>query len=131
MFLTFFVSSSANAPKPASENYLERVQEQFSELSEMSWDDVASTTRTKAEGAWESVQAGVRYLVGKPASLIAPTPSHEAEVAKQEAEKGAWSFVGLFSSLRGSKQDGNGTSAALDEQFTEGEVHAELIRVST
>jgi hypothetical protein len=130
MFLTFFVSSSAADPAKAEpENYMEALQEKVSALSEMSWDEMAAAATSRAESAWESAKSSVRYLVGKPVPTIAPTPTNEAET-KQEEAKGAWSFVGLFSSLKGST-GGEARSGSSGQAYAEGEVHAELIRVGS
>jgi import inner membrane translocase subunit TIM21 len=126
MFLTFFVSGAdADAAEASSGGLTERINA----LGEMSWDEFAASARARAEGAWASVQTTARYLVGKPAALIAPTPSAEAEAAKQEEVKGAWSLVGLFSSLRTTKSGDAAASGTSGQVFKEGEVHAELIRV--
>jgi hypothetical protein len=123
MFLTFFVAGAdPNAP-PAPEGLADRL----AALGDMSWDELTAAAHARADSAWHAVKTAVRYVAGKPTLTIAPTPTAEADTPVAEA-RGAWSFVGLFSSLRTSKTEG-GASSVSGQTFAEGEVHAELIRV--
>jgi import inner membrane translocase subunit TIM21 len=72
-----------------------------------------------------------KYLSGAtiPPSPISPAPSLDSKVPQKESV-GSWSFAGLFSGLRGLK--GGPTAESLREAegqaWTDGEVHADLIR---
>lgn len=126
MFLTFFVSSSPSTS--SSSTISDRVEQAWEKVSEMSFDQAVISAKDKIEGWGEGALTAVRYLVGKPVPNVpVVNGSGEKEVAKED-KKGAWSLVGLFSSLHSSRGE-DGSLPGTKGQFTEGEVHAELIRV--
>jgi import inner membrane translocase subunit TIM21 len=128
MYVTFWVQGAASAS--TEEGRFAALRTKVTELSDMSLDELAVALRARAHAAWESAQTTARYLVGKPvpAAAVAAAPE-DAAAAHREESTGAWSFVGLFSSLRGSQGgDSDGASGA-QQEWNEGEVHAELIRV--
>lgn len=94
----------------------------------MSLDQALVAARDTVEGWGEGALTAVRYLVGKPTPSSAPAGNVPAAGGEEKEKKSAWSFVGLFSSLHSSRSE-DGSVAGTKGQFTEGEVHAELIRV--
>lgn len=59
-------------------------------------------------------------------------PSTESQASLKKEESSAWSFAGIFSSLKGSKRiNGETPSTPSGMHYTEGEVHADLIKAST
>ena len=139
MLLNFYVQgkppgSSSQSTDP-SKSYFDAVAnwtgERATALSDLTFDEAVEWTKDRANTAWEKSKGAFRYLSGEPlpqASLPASTPADVEESNKAESSR--WSFVGMFSGLRGRRMVSNGGNRTGGEMWTEGEVHADLIRVS-
>lgn len=134
MFLTFYIEGSvpsSNTPVDPDAGYLAVIEAKTSALSAMSWDDLSDAVKARADRAAESAKSAVRYLVGKPVPSVVGVKTGAAEEEKPEEKKGVWSFAGMFSGLRGAGSGAGASSADAERMaWAEGEVHAELIRVS-
>lgn len=110
-------------------------------LSEASWENIVDWVKDQGRGTTDSAKQLFRYLTGDPVverqtglprSVGAET--RVKEVKKVEEDKSVWgSITGLFGSLRGTSQGGideGRADTASGRLWQEGEVHAELIRVS-
>lgn len=132
MFLTFYVEGSSSSPySDNGSGYLSDLSDKATAVSEMSWDQVSEAVKGRAERAAESVKSAVRYLVGKPVPPVVGAQTDTLDkLDGQEEKKSWWGLTGMFSGLR----SGGGSSASGGDEhsamYTEGEVHAELIRVS-
>lgn len=141
MLLNFYVQgkppSSSSQLADSSKSYIEAIAnwtgERVTTFSDLTFDEIVEWTKDRANNTWEKSKGAFRYLSGEPlprVSLPAPTPADIEESNKAESSR--WSFVGMFSGLRGHRtasNDGGGKRTG-GEMWTEGEVHADLIRVS-
>jgi import inner membrane translocase subunit TIM21 len=132
MFLTFYVEGSSKPPSDINPDasYLDAARTKASVLADMSWEEVQMGATERLKQAQDSAKTVLRYLVGKPVPT-APQPAVMDEKDQSQDESGgAWSFAGLFTGLRGSLKGNSEGKEAEAQGWTEGEVHAELIRVS-
>ncbi|KAG0703144.1 TIM21-domain-containing protein [Suillus ampliporus] len=128
MLLNFYVQGSSaksahRIDEEAGPSYIES-------LSSLTVDETIAYAKEKLESIGESARRAFRYLSGDIAPSPAPHPqlsAKEHQETERDQEKGLWSFAGLFSGLkgRGSATEGAGDSGIL---WTEGEVHADLVR---
>jgi import inner membrane translocase subunit TIM21 len=99
----------------------------------MTLDEAIAWTKDRACDAWDRSIGAFRYLSGAP---LPPTslPEHQPVDMKKPQKKDStrWGLVGMFSSLRSSRVGSTeiDVKRADGEMWTEGEVHADLIRVS-
>jgi import inner membrane translocase subunit TIM21 len=130
MLLNFYVQGSSSAKsvhqadEEAGPSYIES-------LSSLTLDDTIALAKDKLESIGQSAKRVFRYLSGDVAPSPAPHPqlsTNDNQENEREQEKGMWSFAGVFSSLKGRRSVavGAGDSGA---SWTEGEVHADLVRV--
>ncbi|OAX44887.1 hypothetical protein K503DRAFT_677753, partial [Rhizopogon vinicolor AM-OR11-026] len=129
MLLNFYVQGSSSTKSVQSADgdtgpsYIES-------LSSLTLDESIAYGKEKLESIVESAKRAFRYLSGDVVQLPAPQP-HPSSKENQEKErgqdKGLWSLAGLFSGIKGRRNanEGAGDSGAL---WTEGEVHADLVR---
>lgn len=135
--MTFYIQGRPDGatPLPSEVGYYEAfshwMHEKLTHLPELSLDEAMAWTKDQAEGLWERAKQTFKYLSGAP---VAPPPlpnstEQEKQAEKREENKG-WNFAGMFSSIKGSR-GGPESLAKLDHRtFMEGEVHADLVRVS-
>jgi len=140
MIMTFYIEGrpESSTSFPAEIGYYEAfshwVQEKAAHLPELSLNETAAWIRDGAEKFWERSKQTFRYLNGTPMSK-SPLPSlgePDKQTEKREQKKG-WNFAGMFSSLKGTRGSSDPLkSSKIDNRtFTEGEVHADFVRVST
>ncbi|KAG2368756.1 TIM21-domain-containing protein [Suillus spraguei] len=128
MLLNFYVqgSSSAKPTQQADEagpSYIES-------LSSLTLDETIALVKDKLESFGKSAKRAFRYLSGDVAPSPAPHPQPSTNVnqgSERKQEKGMWSFAGLFSGLKGRRSVAEGAGDS-DVLWTEGEVHADLVR---
>ncbi|KAF5337035.1 hypothetical protein D9611_003212 [Ephemerocybe angulata] len=134
MILSFYVKGGAER-KPHSElSYLESaeqwIQDKSAILPDLKWEDAVEWAKESATGVWDKSLEAFRYLSGAPAPAPS-TPVSERQADHQpqkKKERSAWDFVGVFSGLRNLSSK---TSTVAQEEgriYTEGDVHADLIR---
>lgn len=143
MIMTFYVKGSPpSSMSPIDASYLESVanhgQEIWNSLSGSSLQDSVDWMRYTTEDLWNRARDAFKYVSGTPISS-SPTNSSFQEEQQRQATKGAsqpdersvWNFAGIFKSLRGSKSGGGSEDVYTEDGrlFTEGEVHADLVRV--
>ena len=141
MILNFYVQgkppgSSSILNKDISESYLDAMAhwagEKASRLSKLTLNETVEWTKDSAFNAWERSKRAFRYLSGAPLPPMS-LPEHPQVNVKEfkKAESKGWSFVGIFSGLRGSHAGSTNTNIkqADEQMWTDGEVHADLIRV--
>ena len=137
MIMTFYVQGrpEGEVAAPSETSYLEGTSEWFKEkgstISEISFDEAVEWSKESTKNLLEKSLRAFKYLSGTP--LPPPTmptmpPSELGENAKKEASKG-WGFTGMFSSLRTSKSRNSPAPGHSGRYFTEGEVHADLVKV--
>lgn len=129
MLLNFYVqgSSSARSAQQADE---EAGPSYIESLSSLTLDEAIALAKDKLESIGQSAKRAFRYLSGDVAPSPAPHPqlsTNDNQENGREQEKGMWSFAGLFSGLKGRRNvsEGAGDSGV---SWTEGEVHADLVR---
>jgi import inner membrane translocase subunit TIM21 len=139
MIMTFYVQGrpEGEVAAPSEASYLEEasewIQDRTKTLSELSFDEAVEWSKESTKRVYEKAIRAFKYLSGAPL----PTPSLPAmssesekqESAKSEEKKG-WGLTGMFSSLKSAKKSNGSTTATRSgRHFTEGEVHADLIKV--
>lgn len=136
MVLTFYVQGRPDGEtSPSEESYFDSATAWFHDkafiLSECSFDDSISWLKENAKNAWDKSIAAFKYLSGNP---LPPPPPPSPQSVPYEVKKhteNAWSFAGIFSSLKGQRASNPETpSKPLNgTKLTEGEVHADLVKV--
>lgn len=135
MILSFYVKGRPEGSEESEFSNLESaerwLQEKVAALPDMKLEDAVQWSRECASDVRDKSIRAFRYLSGAP-----PPPAPTATVAErhveqpQKKETSAWDFVGLFSGLRSQSRKSPGSTADEHRTFTEGDVHADLIRVS-
>jgi import inner membrane translocase subunit TIM21 len=141
MILNFYVQgkppgSSSTLHNDPPESYLDTVvhwtRDKVSLLSELTLNEAVEWTKDCASNVWEQSKGAFRYLSGAPLPPIS-LPVHPTEdmLETKKAKNKGWSFIGMFSGLRGNRTGTTETNVnrAHREMWTDGEVHADLIRV--
>ena len=140
MIMTFYVQGRPEGENvtPSEDSYYEKlshwVHDKSSALSDLSFDELVEWSNHTGRQIWDKSVRAFKYLSGSP--LPPPTipefPSETQDPVRKE-ESNAWNFAGIFSSLRGPKRTAGDTvpSTPSGTYYTEGEVHADLIKVST
>ena len=140
MILTFYVQGKPEGwtQSPSDLTYLERTSDwargAYGTLTSLTLKDSAEWTKEKAEAALQRLRDLLRYLSGVersgvPPVLEKPQPQHVMGDNERREEGGTWTFAGIFSSLKGSKRQGEEVIRHRSQAFTEGDVHADLVRV--
>lgn len=129
MLLNFYVQGSSSTKSARDDG--EMSPSYIELLSSLTLDESISYGKEKVESIVESAKRAFRYLSGDVAQLPAAHPQLSAKENQEKErvqEKGLWSLAGLFSGLKGRRSaiEGVDDSGVL---WTEGEVHADLIRV--
>jgi len=134
MIMTFYVQGRPEGEAATSdESYFEAIKEwtrgATDALSDLSFDGTVEWVEEKATAVKDKTVSVVKYLSGKP--MPPPTlpkmPEEPAENVRS-VESSTWGFAGIFSSLRTTGR--NGTEAPPPgSRFTEGEVHADFVKV--
>lgn len=138
MILTFYVQGKPEGwTQPQSELSLfdkanEWIEEKHDKFLNMTLNELVLWPKDKAEAALEKLRDLFRYLSGMEKQVMPSLPPapQEAGNIQKGGESGAWNIAGMFSSLRGSKKTAGEAIKSRSQTFTDGEVHAELIRVS-
>jgi import inner membrane translocase subunit TIM21 len=138
MRLNFYVrgcppgSSSASSESSYLASLAEWSRDKVSLLSELTLDESIAWVKNCAEDMKERSKRLFRYLSGRPLSqppLRTSPPTGSIDMPKK-TEESAWSFAGLFSSLRGAREQQRISVREADGQiWMEGEVHADLVLV--
>ncbi|PPQ69627.1 hypothetical protein CVT25_013710 [Psilocybe cyanescens] len=136
MIMTFYVQGRPEGEYiPSNASYSESISSWFKEtgatLSDLSFDDVVEWSKETGQNIWDKSIRAFKYLSGSPLpppALPSLPPAEDRENGRKE-ESTAWSFAGIFSSLKSAKKEtGQSTSRPSGRQFTEGEVHADLVK---
>jgi len=135
MVITFFVQGRPDGETiPPEQSYFDTattwVQDKAIAISECSFDDALSSLKENAKNTWDKSIAAFKYLSGDPLPPPVPVPQQFHNEAKKNAGN-AWSFAGIFSSLKGQRGSSPETpsKSLTGKKFTEGEVHADLVKV--
>lgn len=135
MIMSFYVQGSTPGPATAQDfSYWDRLSgwthEKLDVLSELTFDEFIARTTERAAYVWDRSKGTFKYLIGAPVSPPpSPSPSDSKEPPPNEKKQG-WGLMGLFSSLKGPRGGPAVESHAEPEKvFTEGEVHAHLVKV--
>jgi len=140
MIMTFYIEGrpEGSTSFPADIGYYEALSlwahEKAAHLPELSLHETTAWIRDGAENFWERSKQIFRYLNGTPMSKPPlPNLGDQNKQTKSHEEQKRWNFAGMFSSLKGTRRGSDSSTSSKIESriFTEGEVHADLVRVST
>lgn len=137
MIMTFYVRGEPEGTQvqETEATYLDSIsswmQNAGASLSDLSFDEAVEWSKEKGQTIWDKSIRAFKYLSGSPLppQPLPKIPESEIQESKK-TERSAWSFAGVFSSLKGPKSSAGETSVrSSGTQHTEGEVHADLIKV--
>ncbi|KAG8710235.1 hypothetical protein FRC09_000230 [Ceratobasidium sp. 395] len=127
LFLHFYVDSSAPSAAAAKSSWLDLDWD-------FSYEETVHWLKTRTTHALDSARRSFAYVTGTPLPPP-PTPprvpnsnARRTEIGKS-AGQGAWSFAGMFSSLKG-KTRGAPDQDELEQKYMTGEVHVDLVKAS-
>ncbi|KAF9474294.1 hypothetical protein BDN70DRAFT_884949 [Pholiota conissans] len=138
MIMTFYVQGrpddEVSAPSEAS--FFEKasgwIQDTTYMLSELSLGEAVEWSKESSKNIWDKALRAFKYLSGvplPPPSLPIMSPGSEKRESEKTDEKKGWGFTGMFSSLKSTKKaSGSAVATRSGRHFTEGEVHADLIK---
>lgn len=140
MIMTFYVQGSAPGTHSVSPeaSYFdiasEWAKDKAAVMSELTLEESQKWAEERTQRLWDRTKQLFRYLSGSP---MPPPPLPSYPDAKLESmkpeESNGWSFAGMFGSLKGTKGSTSPTGTTTDvdgRTFTDGEVHAQFVRVS-
>jgi import inner membrane translocase subunit TIM21 len=135
MLLNFYVQASSK--KKLDSGYFDRAKSWILGLDMMSFDESVAWSIDQAFTFWDKGKRAFRYLSGAPLPPLPlstpPRSSPEEDSKRNESSTGVWSFTALFSGLRGRRSEavvGSRNPKQPDGSvWTDGEVHADLVRV--
>jgi import inner membrane translocase subunit TIM21 len=139
MIMTFYVQGQppGNDTPQSESSFLDSATEwandKISVLSELTLDETITWTKEQTATLWDRTKRLIKYLSGSalPPPPLPTLPSNSVDQRKSE-ESSAWNFAGMFSSLKGSRGGPVEPISSSDGRtFTDGQVHASFIRVST
>lgn len=120
MFLSFYVQGSSSTSSAPDEDKSQWV------LDELTYDDI----KEKVWSLADSTKRAFRFLSGDvvlPREVPHPVDEEKQEERERNEERSLWGITGLFKGLRRWRPPGE-ASMDTDVVWTEGEVHAELVR---
>lgn len=135
--MTFYVQGrpQGEITPPSDSSYFDSMSkwlcDKFSGLSELSFDEAIAWSKQSGMNIWDKSIRAFKYLSGAPLppAQIPPMPSLETRESAKKEVTTVWSFAGVFSSLKGTKEASNEkTSRQSSRSFMEGEVHADLVK---
>ncbi|KDR84830.1 hypothetical protein GALMADRAFT_233247 [Galerina marginata CBS 339.88] len=137
MIMTFYVQGRPEGePVPSAEVSLlgsvsSWVKDKGTALPDLSFDEVVEWSRESGRKLRDNSVRAFKYLSGSPlpSPSLPKLPASDLEETEKKEESNAWNFAGMFSSLKSPKNtNGEKISRAAGRQYTEGEVHAELVK---
>ena len=127
MLLNFYVQGSSSASLPTEDENDSQWASYVDSLASLTFEDV----KEKMSPFIDSARSVFKYLRGDSvpsAILSAETNKEKTKDQERTEEHSWWGVTGLFSGLRGrTSHDGGSHGATI--AWTEGEVHADLVRV--
>lgn len=135
--MTFYVQGrppGIDVPQSESsffQSMTEWAKDKISVLSELTLDESIAWTQEHTATLVDRTKRLFKYLSGAPPPPP-PLPTLPSNAMEQrKSENSAWNFAGMFSSLKGSRGGQAESKPPSDGRvFTDGQVHASLIRVS-
>ncbi|PFH49195.1 hypothetical protein AMATHDRAFT_63564 [Amanita thiersii Skay4041] len=136
MIMTFYVQGKPKgwSGSASDQSYLESAsqwaQEKYENISDLTYEETVTSVKERAEFLWEKLRGLFKYLSGisEPPRPPVTSATLEAPAAQKKEDESVWGLGGLFSSLKGPRRSIEGSVSSPSQIFTEGEVHADLIR---
>ena len=137
MRLHFFVQGREPGSASSSEDgYFARTvawaQQSFSNVSEMSLDEIVDDMKSRANGVFDSCRGIFRFLSGESGPSHQSPTATVSEAVEEPRPKGWLSNVtGMFSGIKSTSSTSSESKSLYNGPMaTEGEVHADLVMVS-
>ncbi|TFK23088.1 hypothetical protein FA15DRAFT_555821, partial [Coprinopsis marcescibilis] len=134
MILSFYVKGRAEGEPIFEQSYLENaeswIHDKLEVLPTLQFDDAVQWSKQRGAELWDKTIRAFKYLSGVPVptSSTLPSPTPGVQQAPKKATS-VWDFIGVFSGLKGSSPQSSSSLGKSDSRtFTEGEIHADLIR---
>ena len=137
MIMTFYVQGQAEAAEHhhSEESYFtsatDWTRNKFAGLSDLTFEQAVDWSKEHAGLVWDSWKNLFKYLTGSPLPRppLPTLPRPEEKETTGQHGNGMWNFAGMFSSLKGTTKASRDATKTPGITFTEGEVHADLVRV--
>ncbi|KAF9535495.1 TIM21-domain-containing protein [Crepidotus variabilis] len=137
MIMTFYVQGRPDSESVSHsdlgywDNFTVWVQDKTADISDISFDSTVDWSKATAKVIWDKSIRAFKYVSGDPLPLptLPPMNTSEDKGDGKNKEGSAWSFAGMFSSLRGpTSASKEGGLILPGKNYTEGEVHADLVK---
>ncbi|KAF8140007.1 TIM21-domain-containing protein [Boletus edulis] len=126
LLLNFYVQGSSSASPPVEDEKDGEWASYVESLASLTMEDV----KEKMSPFIDSARSAFRYLRGDAVPSVVPsaiTAKEKSKDQESDEERSWWRLTGIFSGLRGRRShDGGNHGAGI--AWTEGEVHADLVR---
>lgn len=136
MIMTFYVQGQAEAAEHhhsevsyfTSATYWAR--DKFAGLSNLTFEQGVDWSKEHAGLVWDSWKNLFKYLTGSPLPRppLPTLPRPEEKETTAQHGSGMWNFAGMFSSLKGTTKASRDATKTHGVTYTDGEVHADLVR---
>jgi len=126
MLLNFYVQGSSSASLPTEDENVSQWASYVDSLASLTFEDV----KEKLSPFINSARSAFKYLKGDAVPSVIPSAETDKEKSRDQErteERSWWGVTGLFSGLRGRTSHDGGSHGARTA-WTEGEVHADLVR---
>ncbi|KAH0838527.1 TIM21-domain-containing protein [Lanmaoa asiatica] len=127
MLLNFYIQGSSSTSLPTEDEQDSRWASYVDSLASLTFEDV----KEKMSPLIDSARSAFKYLRGDSVPSAIPPETMEKEKSKDQEsteEHSWWGLTGLFSGLRG-RRSHDGGNHSVGTAWTEGEVHADLVKV--
>lgn len=127
LLLNFYIQGSSSAIPPADDERDNQWTDYVDSLATLTFEDI----KERASPFIESARGVFKYLRGDTVPSMTHSQTTDKEKNKEQENTDGqswWGLTGMFTGLRGWRSYG-GESAGAGTTWTEGEVHADLVRV--
>lgn len=136
MIMSFYVQGKPAGYQPPADSSFDSagnwLHDKLTGITDVTLDGAVTWSRECASDVWLQGKRVFKYLSGSPlpTKSLPELPFPEEKESRPKDNRGAWSFAGMFSSIRGAKGGPVEPAPKPDGRtYTDGEVHADLIKV--